>query len=116
MQNLNQIRAKSAWRLSSLDVKGEKGGDRKGVISKLPTMIIQNGLLATLASAAEKQGYRRVFDIAAEHCCSRNIVTAHTCADLLKELRDGDSDKLREVSAEIMAWLVFAKRVPYSNN
>jgi CRISPR type III-B/RAMP module-associated protein Cmr5 len=56
MKNLEQLRAQHAlqfWANSQSSTKGQNDGD---VVSKLPSLILNNGLLATLAFAKSKGG------------------------------------------------------------
>jgi len=116
MKNLEQIRAKNAFALSKeTTLQGKQGGE---VIKKVPTLILNHGLLATVAySYSEKaDAWIKLFDAIARHladpevailpsgCCTRD--------NLMEKLTDksASSELLKRATAESMAWLAFARR------
>ena len=118
-QNMNQIRARHVLTFANdphVDVKGQDGGE---VVKKIPASIMNSGLLSTLAYAMDekKRGWKCVFDGIAQHLSSPEIgiVDSGACsAEGLLEFLTSEttsSDRLREVSAEAMAWLDFARRL-----
>lgn len=111
MKSLSQERAKSAWKLKGKEIRGQGGGE---VIKKIPAMLIQNGLMATLGMAQEpkNEGFYEVLDYGTKHCKNQGIVQADKPDELYKELQEGDSALLRAVTREMMAWLSYARRVP----
>jgi hypothetical protein len=120
MQNLNQIRARHVLAFAedslSKKIKGVNGGE---VIKKIPTVIMNNGLLAALAFSMDpkNEAWACVFSGVARHLASPEILLVDpscTCtADLLDFLVSADSNSsvLRNVTAETMAWLEFARRL-----
>ncbi len=112
MQNLEQIRARNALKLGI--VKGDKGGE---VIKKVPSLILNHGLLATAAfSFSEKEGWEKVFNAIAAHLADPEIaILPANCTDrvvLMKQLTavETTSETLKLATAETMAWLAFATR------
>lgn len=111
MKNLEQIRAKNA-----MDVEIERNEkDSKSIAKKVPTMILENGILAAAAFALESnvKGYRSVFE---------NGIIPHLrdIGDLPDEQTDlrgfisyltgCDSNVLRRITSEIMAYLNYLRR------
>jgi CRISPR/Cas system CMR-associated protein Cmr5 small subunit len=119
LQNLDQIRAKSALLFASRVARGEiraagkNGGD---AMKKIPPMIMTNGLLASLAYAVEDKaaGYRVIFDAIAEHlaCAHVSVIPREkgNAADLTGHLSQSDSRTLKRATTEALAWLGFARR------
>jgi CRISPR/Cas system CMR-associated protein Cmr5 small subunit len=112
MQNLDQTRARNALKLGP--VSGDKGGE---VIKKVPSLILNHGLLATAAySFTEKEGWQKVFDAIAQHLADPDVAVApKDCTDrekLMKFLTDSKttSETLKLATAETMAWLTYARR------
>jgi hypothetical protein len=118
MQNLEQIRARNALdfaRREGSKVIGPQGGE---VIKKLPSHILNHGLLATAAySFTEKIGWQVTFDAIAQHLADASIAIVPGArvkdrATLLEYLtsRDTTSETLKHATAETMAWLQYARR------
>jgi CRISPR/Cas system CMR-associated protein Cmr5 small subunit len=117
MQNLEQIRARNALRCAEEDgerITGPQGGD---VISKVPSLILNHGLLATAAYAyTQKQGWQLLFDHIARHLADEDIriveaeVTGH--GELMNYLTgtSASSETLKLATAETLAWLGYARR------
>lgn len=106
----------SAWELKNKRITGAGGGE---VVKKIPAMLIQNGLMATLGMALERKrnelknaGFHEVLGYGAMHCKNQLITKAETVEALYTELQEGDSELLRAVTREMMAWLAYARRVP----
>ena len=117
MQNLEQIRAAVALQYKDKIESGREGGE---VAKKVPAMIMENGLLATLASALERnrqdgqknQGQYDVFCAVLE-CLRKTGAPGGDSGDpnaLLKFLTDNDSVVLRLVTAETIAFLNYLRR------
>lgn len=112
MQNLEQIRAKQA--LSD----GE--GLDKTAVSKLPALVLNNGLLATTAfclsgGGDNRAGMKTTMERVARHLIQRGLVTVSaTGGDVLKGfiegLAQGSSVRLQHATAEAMAYLGYLKR------
>lgn len=118
-QNMNQIRARHVLAFANdpyINVKGQNGGE---VVKKVPAAIMNSGLLSALAYAMDEKnkGWKCVFDGIATHLASPEIAFVDDSVGSAEGLLDyltaetTTSDKLREVSAEAMAWLDFARRL-----
>ncbi len=147
MKNLEQIRAAHAlafWKpaceklhqASEADRKGDKatagrlrrelddeyGGATGGdVISKLPSLILGNGLLATLAFAKSKgKGHEKLMLEVVGHLPSEGIsaMPAHARGvagdgaldPAIRKLSESDSLVLQRATAEALAYLGYLKR------
>ncbi len=116
MKNLDQIRAKNALELANrkdLNFGGENSGE---VVKKIPTMIRENGLLATLAFAAEKgEGFKTVCEegiIPHLKSCGIGKIKnrIHSIQDFIEFLTSQDSMILRDVTQETIAYLNYLRR------
>lgn len=117
MKTLAQIRSANALTASKTPGmgKGQKGGD---AISGFPMLIKTDGLLAAAAFAIEtnregkpkQEGARHIITAVAKHLADRGICQAQTANDLVEELSRGDSTKLRQATAEALAYLAYLKR------
>jgi CRISPR/Cas system CMR-associated protein Cmr5 small subunit len=117
MQNLEQIRARNALRCAKDDggrIIGPQGGE---VIKKMPSLILNHGLLATAAYAyTQKEGWQLLFNHIARHLADKDIgivagsVAGH--AELMEYLTgpDASSETLKLATAETLAWLGYARR------
>jgi len=110
MQNLDQIRAAAA-------IEPAKALDRSA-ISKLPALILNNGLLAAAAfcgaeGGGENRGHLKSAMVAtAKHLASRGIV-ASKIADipaLVHDLSGKDSLTLQRATTEALAFIAYLKR------
>jgi CRISPR/Cas system CMR-associated protein Cmr5 small subunit len=129
MQNLDQIRAKHAlhfWKPEQGQPPTARGVNQGDVISKLPSLIISNGLLATLAFAKSKGAASGHFELMREvfrFLCSedRRALPApparrngdddldpYIC--LLTEGNEATSIRLQIATAEALAYLGYLKR------
>ena len=114
MKNLNQIRAQYALRAASNTAfSGKEGGQ---IVKKVPTMIRENGFIGALAFAIEKKGgYIKVFEEMLKHLRDPRVCAVHnsdvdSIEKLLTYVCKGDSGRLREVTAESMAYLSYLRR------
>ncbi len=138
MKNLAQLRAFHALKASKKEGLGigKEGGD---ALSGFPILILSCGLLAALAFAVERKGsdsseeeklsrekrpqsggtkppqpkHPGEFAIAqaiTEHLLELKICEANNADDLVKELAQGSSAKLRCATAEAVAYLNYLKR------
>lgn len=114
MQNLEQIRAASVLGVKNSGNAGDFAGQDGGasIAKKLPVLIINHGLLQTLAFANEKKGgYVNLLNHLAKHLTNLGIVDqAETVTALIKVLSEGDSLRLRQATAESLAWFNYARR------
>lgn len=113
MKNLEQIRAAGAEEAAP--------NTTKQAVSKLPAMILTNGLLAAAAFASEKKrdgttprrpAMKAAFDGAARHLARREIIR-EGCRDIesaIRLLSAGDSSQLQRATAETLAFIGYVKR------
>ena len=112
MKNLEQIRAASVIRAANTneDFQGQEGGE--STAKKIPSLIINHGLLQCLAFAKEKgKGWAAICDHLATHLSELGIVD--NCRDtdaLIRTLSEGDSQLLKHATAESLAWFNYARR------
>ena len=121
MKNLEQIRAKHAlefWNHPNSqkdEVSGENGGD---VVRGLGSLIINNGLLATLAFANEKKkGYEKFMMEIGRYLQSKGEdgrkfwdEDTSTLPAFIKKLTSSDSQLLQMATSETLAYLSYLKR------
>jgi CRISPR type III-B/RAMP module-associated protein Cmr5 len=112
-QNLEQIRAKHALEQTPMVKKRDNEGD---CLSGYPSLIINNGLLATLAFSLDKEKqHERVANAVAFHLHQLGTVpqagngrpNALTLRDALTK---ADSQTLRRATGEALAFLAYLKR------
>lgn len=115
MKNLEQIRAASAiqfWKYVSEDTDGEQGGD---VIRGLSSLVINNGLLATLAFATEKKGYKTFGDELGRFITKPELgifkTPATDVASFMEALSRADSLTLQRATTEALAYIGYLKRL-----
>jgi CRISPR/Cas system CMR-associated protein Cmr5 small subunit len=108
MKNLEQIRAKNALTATeNVKFSGVNDGE---VAKKVPTMIMENGILAAATFAQETgKGYDTVFQAVIVHLKDVEIMPAGK-DDIISWLVDEDSAQLRAVTAETMAYLSYLRR------
>lgn len=116
MKNLEQIRARNALALARETIlQGKQGGD---MIKKVPSLILNHGLLATAAfSYSEKsEAWVTLFAAIARHLSDPEIAilpNGHVTRDKLMSTltgKDATSELLKRATAETMAWLSYARR------
>ena len=110
MKNINQIRARNAFNSAPNIERGQNGGE---VVKDIPPIIMNNGLLPALAHAHahEKTGWKSVFKAAEKHLQDDDIKLLPKGADLLDYLiTKADSQSLKLITNEILAWLEFLRR------
>ncbi len=107
MINREQIRARNALK-EGIKSKGsgEEGGD---ALSGFPALVMNNGLLATLAFSEQKKGgYIAICKAIEAHLKEIGLVPANTA--LLAHLTESDSATLRLCTAEALAYLNYLRR------
>lgn len=114
MKNREQIRAKNALVATEGGVRG-KGIQEGDALSGFPALVVNNGLLATIAFSREKgQGYTEICDAIARHLADKDIdllpATHPDTQALLEHLTENDSICLRLITAETLAFLNYLKR------
>jgi CRISPR type III-B/RAMP module-associated protein Cmr5 len=109
LTNIEQIRAKNA--LGEIASKVKRNSDEGDALSGYPSLIINNGLLATIAFAVYKgEIHTRIADAIAYHLNDRKIVVAANAIGLRKTLTECDSSSLRRATTETLAFLSYLKR------
>lgn len=116
MKNLDQIRAHNAVQCLQQRFRSEAGGE---VIRKIPALILNDGLLSTLAFGIQKGG---------DHVEAGNVIAKHlnaagidiftprqgqqaTARELIEVLAAQEHDiLLRRATAETLAFLNYLKR------
>lgn len=114
--NLDQVRAKNAHEAVSGGLRGH-GVENGDAISGFPALIVNNGLLSTLAfsiSKKDKGGYKEIGDAVAVHLADPVVKLLVGKPATLVGLRDylvtQDSSVLRNCTAEALAYLNYLKR------
>lgn len=115
MQNLEQIRARNALKCAANGTfMGKNGGE---VIKKIPPLILNHGLLATMAySFHSEDGWQEAFDAIARHLADKDVAVVPGAVKDRKSLMDYltapsiTSETLKLATAETMAWLNYARR------
>ncbi len=121
IQNLEQVRARHALDFAKNEAPkcGANGGE---AIKKIPPMILQSGLMASIAFATEQKkgkneparsGFAAAFDAISRHLCDERVAIlkdVKSGADLIDALADADSEVLKLATAETLEWLGYARR------
>jgi CRISPR/Cas system CMR-associated protein Cmr5 small subunit len=110
---MEQIRAHNALAAADTIKAGAGEGDPNAVCKKVPSLIINNGLLATAAFANEgKDGIQSVIHAIECHLQHKEVEIMPQGKTLLDWLsgQDADSALLRRVTSEAMAYLNYLRR------
>jgi CRISPR/Cas system CMR-associated protein Cmr5 small subunit len=127
MKNLEQIRAKHAldfWHPAQGQAPAARGVNQGDVISKLPSLIVSNGLLQTAAFARSKGGGHEELMLAVfRFLCHQDRALLpqppppreketelDTYIRLLTEGEQANSQRLQLATAEALAFLGYLKR------
>ena len=108
MKNIEQKRAAHALERAPNIDGGVGKGDPKGVVKKIPSLVINCGILSSMAFAKEKEaGYKDVFDAFIDYYeplrgCSLDQALTSMC--------DMSAEELRHTTAEFMAYLSYLRR------
>ena len=114
-RNLAQIRGKNAFEATrNASFSGENSGE---VVKKIPALIVECGLLATLAYAIAKKGdWEKAFLVILHHLKDDAIQDA-TAKDIDENLKawfehlvSVSAEELRQATAETLAFLEFFRR------
>ena len=111
MKNLDQIRAKNAL-ASATSIEGGVN-DGKNIAKKVPTMIMENGIIAAAAFAVETgKGYETVFNAIITHLVDVQYLNRSvTLTEFITWLAGtADSSRLRQITAESIAYLSYLRR------
>lgn len=108
MRNLEQKRAEHALKMASGIDGGVGKGDPKGVVKKVPSQVIQCGMLASMAFAVEKgAGYADVYKAFIDYS---DEIQSKDLEGAIKELCAMSSNELRMITTEFMAYLSYLRR------
>lgn len=113
MQNLEQIRAAAALDFYAQRVRNRRNRQTRGredgdVVRGLPSLVLNNGLLATMAYAQERQGdYAEFMNEIGRFLVQRGLIQGD---DYIRVLSNVDSITLRRATQEALAYLAFLKR------
>ena len=126
MKNFEQIRAKNALNVARAvvaEIEREHSDEKKreeekksfsSACKKVPTMVLDNGILAAAAFALEKNGkYADVFAAVVAHLADPEIALLDRKMPLenfIDHLAGVSSDELRRITAEAMAYLNYLRR------
>jgi CRISPR type III-B/RAMP module-associated protein Cmr5 len=105
--NIEQIRAKNA--LGATNAKKQNGeGDN---LSGYPSLIMNNGLIPTIAFSIHKEGqHERIADAIACHLNDRAILSAKNAKGLRDALCNGNASMLQRATHEALQFLSYLKR------
>jgi len=105
--NLDQFRARHA--LAAAFVK--KNSDEGDSLSGFPSLIINNGLIATIAFSVDKGGqHERIAKALAQFLGERGVIQSSDATSLRNALCNSDSSTLRNATREALAFLSYLKR------
>ena len=108
MQNLEQKRAAHALKWAPQIDGGVGKGDPKGVVKKIPSLVITCGILSSMAFAKEKgAGYADVFKAFIDYNTPLNGLSLDQALTSMCEM---DAQELRHTTAEFMAYLSYLRR------
>lgn len=108
MQNLEQKRAAHALEKAPNIDGGVGNGDPRGVVKKIPSLVITCGILSSMAFAKEKgAGYADVFNAFIDYYAP---LTGRSLDDALSAMCEMDAQALRHTTAEFMAYLSYLRR------
>lgn len=113
IRNMEQIRAANALAKAGTIKAGQGEGDPNAVCKKVPTLIINNGLLATAAFANDgKEGLQSVINAIEAHLQHPEVGIMPTGKKMLDWLSSSESDsaELRRVTSESLAYLNYLRR------
>jgi CRISPR-associated protein Cmr5 len=105
--NIEQIRAKNALAATSVKKRSDEGDNLSGY----PSLIINNGLIATIAFSIHKEKqHQRIADAIARHLKDRKIVDANDAMALRDALCNSNATTLQRASHEALHFLSYLKR------
>lgn len=116
MKNLEQIRARNAYKAATdrqKNISGKQGGE---VIKKIPPMILNHGLLGTTAYGYDNRGWKDSFNAMAEHLADPLVGllpkenASHEGLIRYLTREEATSQELKRITAEALAWLNYARR------
>lgn len=113
-RNLDQVRARNANAAVKGGLRG-RGVEDGDAISGFPALIVNNGLLATVAysiSKKEKGGYKEICDAVAVHLADVGLIeNKPTTREGLRDfLVENDSITLHLCTSEVLVYLNYLRR------
>lgn len=109
--NLEQVRANNALSATAKAARADKENQEGDNLSGYPALIINNGLIATIAFSIDKEKqYLRIANAIAYHLNHQSVVKAQDAFSLRDALCSGDSFTLRRATQETLAFLSYLKR------
>ncbi len=112
--NIEQVRAKNA--MSDASAKAGKENGEGDALSGYPSLIINNGLIATVAySIAKGNQHERIADAIAWHLANlptENLIEGHptNASGFRDAMCEGDAALLKRCSHEALEFLAYLKR------
>jgi len=107
--NIDQIRAKNALSVTAQNAK--KKGSEGDNLSGYPSLIINNGLIATIAFSLDKgKQHERIADVIAYHLNDREILKATDAKTLRDALCNCNAFTLQQATHEALRFLSYLKR------
>ena len=110
MKNLEQIRAAAALPAAH--------NLSRSAVSKLPALILQNGLLATAAfcnaegGGENREGMRTAMNATAAYLSAQGLLNTgiNTVAEMIADLSNRSSHHLQRATTEALAFIAYLKR------
>jgi CRISPR/Cas system CMR-associated protein Cmr5 small subunit len=109
--NIEQIRAKNALGKTAQEAKAKKENGEGDNLSGYPSLIINNGLIATIAFSIDKgKQHQRIAHALAFHLNERGIISAKDATGLRDALCMGNAATLQRATHEALQFLSYLKR------
>lgn len=107
--NIEQVRAANA--LAANEVKNEEGEREGDNLSGYPSLIINNGLIATIAFSVDKGGqHERIAEAIAKHLRQQDILVSDSAKELRDALCKAPSSTLKRATFEALEFVSYLKR------
>jgi len=105
--NIDQVRAANALAASNVKKSGNEGDSLSGY----PSLVINNGLIATIAFSVDKGNqHERIASAIATHLANRGIIHSNSALLLRDTLCGVSSSVLKRATSETLAFLAYLKR------
>jgi CRISPR type III-B/RAMP module-associated protein Cmr5 len=105
--NIEQIRAKNALAATGAKIQKDEGDNLSGY----PSLIMNNGLIATIAFSVHKgKQHQRIADEIAKHLNDRKIIAAVSATSLRDALCKCTASTLQRATHEALQFLSYLKR------
>ena len=107
--NIEQVRARNA--LSEAAKNARKTANEGDNLSGYPSLIINNGLIATSAFSIDKGNqHQRIAEALAYHLNERKVLVANGAVGLRDALCNGNASTLQRATREALQFLSYLKR------